>query len=310
MNSPSYFKGIVLCLVATLSWGAMFPVMGSALQHVDPFTFTLLRYALAGLCFLVLLIRLEGVGALRMTARRAALAWIFGTAGFAGFGFLVFWGQQLAGHEGALTASIIMATQPMLGLLVNWLLRRIVPRRFSIVFILLSFCGVALVVSKGNVSALLSQPGSFSADGLILLGALCWVTYTVGGAFFPDWSPYKYTTVTTGLGLLSIAAVEAAMLAAGAIAVPSSDALLQVVPHLLYMSLIAGVIGVLSWNIGNRTLGAQNGVLFMDVIPLTSFLISSFQGIIPNKAQIAGACFTGAALICNNLYLRMAGRAK
>jgi drug/metabolite transporter (DMT)-like permease len=310
MNSSAYFKGIVLCLVATLSWGAMFPVMGSALQHIDPFTFTLLRYALAGLVFFLMLLRLEGASALKIPARRAALAWVFGTAGFAGFGFLVFWGQQLAGRDGALTASIIMATQPLLGLLVNWLLRKVVPRKLSIAFILLSFCGIALVISKGDVNALLHAPASFSADGLILLGALCWVTYTVGGAFFPDWSPYKYTTVTTGLGLLSIAAIEIMLLVSGTIVPPSTEALLLVTPHLLYMAFIAGVIGVLSWNIGNRTIGAQNGVLFMDVIPLTAFLISSFQGVIPNHSQIAGACFTGAALICNNLYLRVVNRRK
>lgn len=300
----SYVKGVLLCLVATLSWGGMFPVMGAALKLIDPFTFTLLRYALAGLFFLVLLIRREGVDALRLSGQRPLLAWLFGSAGFAGFGFLVFWGQQQAGREGALTASIIMATQPMLGLLVNWLLRKVVPQGWSIVFILLSFCGIALVITKGDVGALLHAPGSFKADALILLGALCWVFYTIGGAFFPAWSPYKYTTVTTGLGLLSVAAIQLVMLAAGAISLPSAATLIGVAPHLFYMAFIAGVVGVLSWNLGNRALGAQNGVLFMDVIPLTAFLISSLQGLVPTQAQIVGACFTGAALVCNNLFLR------
>lgn len=304
MNNTN-LKGILLCLVATLSWGGMFPVMGAALQLIDPFTFTLLRYALAGLFFLILLIHREGMASLRLTGQRPLLAWFFGSAGFAGFGFLVFWGQQQAGPEGALTASIIMAMQPMLGLLVNWLLRKVVPKKFSIFFILLSFCGVALVITKGDLTAPFHAPGSFKADALILLGALCWVVYTVGGAFFPAWSPYKYTTVTTGLGLLSVAAIQLAMLAGGAITLPSTATLLSIAPHLLYMAFIAGAVGVLSWNLGNRTLGAQNGVLFMDVIPLTTFLISSVQGMVPHKAQIVGACITGIALICNNLLLRL-----
>lgn len=300
----SYAKGILFCLVATLSWGGMFPVMTGALRHIDPFTFTSLRYTLAGLAFLALLLHREGAESLNLKGQRPVLAWLFGTAGFAGFGFLVFLGQQMAGRDGALTASIMMATQPMLGLLVNWLLRRVVPPIYSIFFILLSFCGVALVVTKGDPVALLREPQSFVADALILLGALCWVVYTVGGAFFPKWSPYKYTTVTTGLGLLSVYAVNIALLVTGMIDVPTIDTLRSIVPELTYMALIAGLLGVLCWNFGNRILTPLNGVLFMDVVPVTAFVISAAQGIVPEKVQILGACFTGIALICNNICMR------
>ena len=105
----SYAKGIVFCIIATLSWGAMFPVMNDALLHIDPFTFTLLRYSLAGVAFLAVLLYREGTVSLNLRGDRVWLAWLFGTAGFAGFGFMVFLGQQMAGAEGALTASILMA---------------------------------------------------------------------------------------------------------------------------------------------------------------------------------------------------------
>jgi hypothetical protein len=45
-------------------------------------------------------------------------------------------------------------------------------------------------------------------------------------------------------------------------------------------------------------------VLFMDVLPVTTFVVSALTGVVPGRAQIAGACMTGAALIFNNLYLR------
>ncbi len=47
----NYGKGVVLCVMATLLMGIMFPVMTSALVHVDPFTFTSLRYLIAGTAF-------------------------------------------------------------------------------------------------------------------------------------------------------------------------------------------------------------------------------------------------------------------
>ncbi|WP_133467947.1 DMT family transporter, partial [Lactobacillus crispatus] len=146
-----YTKGVLCCLIATISFGCMFPVMTSALRHIDPFTFTSLRYLIAGAASLVLLRLKEGSGALHTEGEPIALAWLLGSIGFAGFGFLVFLGQQQAGRDGALTASVMAATQPMVGLLVHAIMRRVLPPRYTMLFVLLSFCGVALVVTKGDI---------------------------------------------------------------------------------------------------------------------------------------------------------------
>jgi drug/metabolite transporter (DMT)-like permease len=301
---PNYSRGVLYCLIATVSWGAMFPVMNSALLYIDPFTFTSLRYAIAGLVFLGLLIWREGTAALRLTGERIGLAWFFGTAGFAGFGFLVFLGQQMAGKEGALAAAITMATQPMLGLLVNWIIRKVAPPLYSFLFILLSFCGVVLVVTKGDLLLYTHEPQSLTSNALILLGALCWVTYTMGATFFPKWSAYKYTTVTTGLGLTSVFTINGMLYLTGTVAVPTLQNITSILPHLAYMSLIAGFVGVLCWNMGNKILTPLNGVLFMDVVPLTAFIISALQGMVPTSAQLLGGSFTALALVLNNVYLR------
>lgn len=299
-----YSKGVLFCLIATLSWGGMFPVMTGALERIDPFTFTSLRYSVAGLAFLAILFGREGTSSLKIEKKEVGLAWIFGTAGFAGFGFLVFLGQQLAGKEGALTAAIMMATQPMLGLLVNWIFRKVAPPLFSFLFILLSFCGVALVISKGHPLAIFNQPQSFSADILIIFGALCWVIYTYGATYFPKWSPYKYTTLTTLLGLTSVFVINIFLFSLNIISIPTFSTIISITPHIFYMAFIAGVIGVLFWNMGNKILTPLNGVLFMDIIPITAFTISAFQGLIPVPAQIFGATLTAIALILNNIYLR------
>jgi drug/metabolite transporter (DMT)-like permease len=303
MNS-SYTKGILCCLAATLSWGAMFPVMGGALTRVDPFTLTSLRYSLAGAAFVLLVLAREGRAGLSLRGERAWLAWLLGTAGFGGFGFLVFLGQQLAGPGGALTASIMMATMPMLGILVNWALRKAVPPAWSVAFMALSFCGVVTVITSGDLGGLLRAPGNYRAYLLIILGALCWVVYTVGAGFFPKWSPYKYTAMTTVLGMTSVLALNGALYASALVAPPSAAALASVIPHVLYMAFVAGFAGVLCWNLGNHILTPLNGVLFMDVVPVTAFAISAVQGIVATHTQLAGACLTASALVLNNLYMR------
>jgi len=300
----TYIKGLLCCLLATVSWGAMFPVMTHALIQIDPFNFTTIRYGIAGIAFALLLLFREGRPAFRLKNERWGLAWLFGTLGFAGFGFLVFLGQHLAGPGGALTASIMMATMPMLGLLTIWALKKVRPRASTFGFILLSFSGVVLVITDGNASVILHSPVSLTANLLLIAGALCWVLYTIGGSYFPGWSPLRYTTLTTLLGMTSVAATDLLLMATGIITVPDAAAVTAVIPHLLYMALIAGLMAVLCWNIGNRIVTPTNGVLFMDVVPVTAFIVSALNGVVPTHVQIAGATLTATALLFNNLSQR------
>ncbi|MGG6134577.1 DMT family transporter [Pantoea allii] len=303
-----YIKGLLCCFLATVSWGAMFPVMTQALTRIDPFNFTTLRYGIAGIAFALMLIFREGRSAFRLKGEKWGLAWLFGTLGFAGFGFLVFLGQHLAGPTGALTASIMMATMPMLGLLTIWALKKVRPQASTFGFILLSFSGVVLVITNGNVSAVLDSPMSVTANLLLIGGALCWVLYTIGGSYFPGWSPLRYTTLTTLLGMTSVISIDVLLMATGKIAVPDTAAIIFVIPHLLYMALVAGLMAVLCWNIGNRIITPTNGVLFMDVVPVTAFLVSALNGVLPTNMQMIGAAITATALALNNLNQRKMAR--
>ncbi|PHM64086.1 transporter [Xenorhabdus stockiae] len=300
----SYSTGVICCLITTLSWGATFPIMTSALTRMDPYTFTLLRYGFAGIALLIALYLREGRQGFNLKGERIGLIWLLGTVGFAGFGFFVFLGQQMAGKSGALTASIMMATMPMLSILVNWVLRKVAPPAISIGLILMSFFGVMTVITKGHYGSLFGAPSSYTANGLIILGALCWVIYTVGASFFPTWSPLKYTALTTYLGVISIIVLDGILYACGIISVPAINDFVFVIPHVFYTAFIAGFIGILFWNIGNKILTPFNGVLFMDIVPITAFSISAMTGMKPSTPEITGACITGSALILNNLYLR------
>ena len=124
---------------------------------------------------------------------------------------------------------------------------------------------------------------------------------------FPDvpWpEPLKYTTLTTGLSLISMLVIDTILLASKLIPVPPADAVVSILPHLAYMAFCAGFVAVLSWNVGNKILTPLNGMLFINVIPLTSFAISALEGLAPTTAQILGAGLTGLALIGNNLTVR------
>ncbi|WP_156924535.1 DMT family transporter [Derxia gummosa] len=300
----SHALGVIACLVATLSWGGMFPVMADAMRHVDPYTLTTLRYSLAGLVFAALLWWREGRAAFRLRGERWRLAWALGSAGFTGFGFLVFCGQRMLGAAGVLNASIMMATMPLMSLLVAWALWKRRPPLVSVGFVALAFAGVLLVVTRGEPARLLAADGPWLANPLLLAGALCWVGYTLGATAFAGWSPLRYTALTTLLGTTTLIAAELLLIATGAIARPRLAALGETLPHLGYVTLLGGVVAVLAWNTGLAVISPLNGVLFINLVPVTAFTVSTLMGVPPAPAQVAGAALTMAALVANNLAQR------
>lgn len=307
--SKKYVYGLILCLIAVLSWGGMFPVVAPALKIMDPFYFTLLRYGSVAIIFAIILVIVEGPKAFK-TEGHAIKLWVFGTAAFAGFSFLVFLGQQLAGQSGSIIASVMMAIQPLLGVLVGWLYRGAKPTVASLISMVIAAIGVFMVVTKGHISVLISGHHTLLAVVFILLGALCWVVYTAGGADFPEWSILRYSTLTAILGVCSVIVVLVVATAAGWLKVPTMTQVSGVQNALIYMITLAGVIAVFAWNMGNRVIGAINGILFMNLVPIVAFVITIINGYKVSAFEIIGCLITISALIGNNIYNRYVAHKK
>lgn len=295
--------GILMCLIATLSWGGMFPVMQDTLNYIDTFNFTFLRYGSASVIFLILLFIIEGKKAFVVKGDIGKLL-ILGTLGFAGFNFLVFLGQRLAGPSGAIIASIMMGVQPLIATLFNWIINKKSPNKKTILYIFIALLGVILVIAKGNPKALFVEGFSLVPVILIFLGACCWVLYTMGAKFFDGWSPLRYTTMTASFGSLSILAIIAVGNIFGVLSIPTVQTIEVICKPLLYMSLVAGVLAVLCWNGGNKKLGNINAIIFMNVVPITSFAISVINGYKITPVELTGASITIVCLILNNINMR------
>lgn len=89
---------------------------------------------------------------------------------------------------------------------------------------------------------------------------------------------------------------------------PSIQKVGAVGPELLYMIFIAGVIAVFTWNVGNKNLKPVNGVLFMNVVPVTTAIISVLQGYQITSIQLMGILAVMAGLTLNNFMQRRAAR--
>ena len=298
MSSNRYLGGIALLIFTTVSWGAMFPIAKAALGTLDGFWITLLRYGSAAPIFLVILALMEGRRAFTLEGKGLSLL-VLGTLGFAGFSILAFVGLS---HSKPEHGAIIMALMPLITAIMAWVTKGIKPSPETMVCVAVALVGVILVVTGGNAASI--SGGALAWDVMILAGAVCWVLYTMGAQKFPGWSPVRYTALSCGLGALSILAITVAASAAGISKVPSPGQITAVVPELLYLIIIAGVMAVFSWNIGVKRLGPLNGVLFINLVPVTAFAIGAFQGRVFSNIELIGAALTISALIANNLLAR------
>jgi drug/metabolite transporter (DMT)-like permease len=281
---------------AAIAWGGMFAVVKPLMAEMDPFTLTLLRYGLTAPIFLVLLVAIEGRRALATEGRMLRLWWL-GTLGFAGFGLFAFLGLGTTRPE---HASVIPAMMPLITVGVVAMRGRAWPAPRALAAVALGLAGVVLVVTHGEPGTLLTG-GAGRGEALVLLGATCWVVYTLGAANFPGWSGLRYTALTCAFGTLSIAVAELVALAAGVATLPAPATLIEAAPAFGYLVLAASVVAVLGWNAGMRALGPARGVLFINLVPVTAFTIAVLGGRVPAGAEIAGVALVIAALVLNSL---------
>jgi drug/metabolite transporter (DMT)-like permease len=293
--------GAGLATLTAVTWGGQFVVGKSALDRVDAFPLTTIRYALAGALLLGVLAGVEGRGALRTAGRARELLWL-GTLGFAGFNLLAYTGLA---HARPQSASLIVALGPLLTALVLWRRTRVRPPAATFGLLALALTGVALELSDGHPSRIASGAIGWP-DGLVLVAVFCFVLYGLGAAQMPDFSPLRYTALTAALGWPAIASATAVALAAGLVPAPSAHDVWSVTPQILYLAVPGAVVAVLAWNGAIGLIGPQNAVLYGNLIPVTTFAIEIVRGYRPSAVEAGGAALTIAALVANSLRARRA----
>lgn len=291
--------GTLAAVVTTTAWGGQFVVGKSAFTHLDPVWLTALRYGLAGVLFLLLLGLLEGRAALRPSPEWRRVATL-GVVGFAGFNLLAYIGLTSTTPQ---AASLLVSTMPLITAFVLWARTGSRPSVATWLFSGVALLGVGLVLTGGDV-ALLVHGGLGWGHLLILAGAASWVVYTTGASGVPDWSPLRYTAISAAFGSVAILAIALTSTAAGWLSLPSGADVLAARWQLGYVALVAGVVAVLCWNAATRSLGAQDAVLFINLVPVTAFTLEALRGSAPHTPELTGAAVTLAALVAHNAWAR------
>ena len=294
-----FLVGLIAVATAVCVWGIQLPIAKDAFAIVDLYHLTAIRYAVPALLMLPMLALLEGKRSLAYDGAIVPAA-ILGVIGMCGSPLLVFIGMAMSRAE---HTAVIVALQPSIAALGLWLFRGIRPANFTMACIALAFTGVVLVVTKGQL-LFVESPRELAGDLLIVLGAACWVVYTMGTSRLAGWSTWRITVLTMIPGALANVLVTEVMVFSGHINTPTFTQLNAVSWQLAYLSFIGVVFAMLAWNFGNRRIGPQNATLLINLLPVSTFVFRAIQGYRFELIEIIGVALVVTALIANNLYLR------
>lgn len=187
-------------LWAVIFWGFSFIATKVALREVHPFTLLTLRFGIGG--FLLLLVQLQrDSGFLKTFSPKDWVSIIFlAIVGTSGHTLLQTYGLL---YTTAVNTGWIVAIMPIfITVAARFYLREPITRR-KVGGIILGFIGVFLVISKGVFSLSLFGFGSTFGDILVLISAITWTAFTIGGrGFLSRFSPLAAITPIMIVGCL------------------------------------------------------------------------------------------------------------
>lgn len=296
MLAQSRALGAIALLLATGSWGGLFLASQPVLADLDASWFTLVRYSLAALAFLLLLAPRGAAPWRRLREHGLGLA-LRGLAGFGVFGVLLLDGlaRSLPTH-----GAVIMATVPMTTQLWRWTVDGQRPGRITLLSTSLALAGVLVVSGLLDAGA---DPSAmyWKGDAMMLLATLGWVWYTRGAARFAELDALEYTGLTILAAWPLLLAMALLATATGLAHSPAPERVWAWWPQLLYVGLVASAAGILAYNHGVHLLGAVSATAFINFVPVSTLLISLALGHKPAATELLGMAMVVGALLMHVL---------
>ena len=252
-------------LLMALFWGGTFIAGRVLAQSVGPYAGAFLRFAVASVCLVAVMLKLERNIA-RPSGRQLALLFVMGMTGIFAYNVLFLKGLKLieAGR-----AAVIIANNPVFIALTAALFFGERLNLLKVAGILTSVAGAVTVISRGAPAALLS--GAFGWGEIFILGCVAsWVAYSLLGK-------------TAMRGLSPLAAVTFSSLAGTVCLLPAAvvEGLLTSGPYplaawasIVYLGFFGTVLGFVWYYQGIQRIGPVRAGLFINFVPIFAVLLS------------------------------------
>lgn len=289
-------------LLTAFFWAGVFHLGQIAVTLMSPLGAAAWRFAIAGLLFLPIVAWREGWDFTGLR-RNAGVLTVMAVVGVFGFNVGLFYGLQTTS---AMNGALIAALNPALTAVFAAAVNRQAPRPGQVLGLLLGLVGVAIVVSRGSLQAILNLHLS-TGDAWVMFGALCWALYTaLPQRYVKGLSSVQVAASTVIGGALLMIAFALAVAPDFPVPLPS----LQAWAVIAAMAVFGSVIAYLWWNDGIKQVGPTQAAIFMNFVPFFAALISVGRGEHLHEAQVWGGVLVIAGVLCSTFVGRLGTQAR
>lgn len=259
----------LLMVIAALVWSGAFIAGKFAVPYIPVFTLTFLRFLIASAVLypvMKLYNKSHPEDNFRLTKKYIPLFLFTGIVGMLGYHVLFFTALK---YTTAINSSIIGAMNPIVTTVIASIAMKHRPPAVQTAGILLSFTGVVLTITGGDLSMLASF--DFNRGDLSMAAAVvCWASYAVmsrtKGADVPPLALTFYSFVFCTIALTPFVICEQPWTLE---AIPLSAILATV-----FMAVFSSVIGYMLQQIAIKEIGASKSSIFVNLVPVFSIILS------------------------------------
>jgi drug/metabolite transporter (DMT)-like permease len=282
---------LIAAIAVSVIWGLSFLSTKVALAALPPMSIAAARFVVAvvALIFVVFLSRENLRFSFRDLPRMAA-------SGLLGVSFYFLCENNGIALLTASESSLVIATIPVLTMLVDRLVLKTRLKARSYIGACLSFAGVAIIVAPSFGGGASLRGGSSSPAGFLCMGgaALCWVAYAL--LTKPLSSKYSGLSITFWQSLFGLVGCLPFAIAES----PPLHALsVMVALNLLYLGLVCSAAGYLLYIVAMGSLGAGTTSVFLNLVPVVSVVAAYFL----LGERLGGFTLAGGAIAVAGVYL-------
>lgn len=287
---PLKDRPYLLLTLTSLFWGGNAVVGRAVVDFYPPVALAATRWTIA---FLIILpfawptIRTE----LPIIRRHFWMLVLLAASSIGAFNTLLYWSLV---HTTAINAGLMQSVGPLLIGLWSFLLFRDPLTPSQVGGILLSFLGIAAIISGGDITRL-AQLTLNVGDVAVIVAIGIYGLYTTLLRKRPAMTALSFATVTIGLGALMVIPAALIEYRTGARVTSLGPGILAAI---LYVSIFPSILSVLCYNRGVALIGANRSGPFLHLVPLFATILAiAFLGERPGLHHAIGAVLIAIGVI-------------
>ena len=302
-NDRSHLRAFLMLGIVMLCWAGNSIIGRAVRDDIPPLTLAFGRWTIAVLILLPIAWRQL---LLEHEAVRAGWRWIvaLGVLGIVCFNSLVYSGLH---YTTAANALLLQASVPAVVLLLDRIIFKSRPEKMQAIGVIVSTLGVAAIVFRGELSAVLNLEIGGKGDALILCAVTAWSLYTVLLRKKPPVSAPVFLLLTFTLGSVVLAPLAAMEWLQG----QRVNWGLPVLGAFAYVGVFPSIIAYFIYNAATATIGPARAGQGITLMPLFGALLSALLlGERLHGYHFAGIVLILAGIILSALALRSGATGK